>query len=87
MRDIAIDPNNPNILIANEIAGMPGVMLGIYRSTNALAASPTFVQTQVFNEPVLTSDIDGVEFAAIHPAGDTDATFYAAHRKPTAVEF
>lgn len=74
VRDIAIDPTNPNILLAGVVAAS-GVG-GIYRSTDALAASPTFTQTEVFNSSS-TSELT-VEFAAIHPAGNTDATFYAA---------
>lgn len=78
VRDIAIDPTNANILIANPIATSANAG-GIYRSTNALAADPTtvtFTQTLVINS-TSTSALAG-EFAAIHPTGDADATFYAA---------
>lgn len=74
VRDIAIDPNDPNILVAGLVAS--GGTGGIYRSTDALSANPTFTQTQVFNSNS-TSELTA-EFAAIHPAGDTNATFYAA---------
>ena len=76
--DIAIDPANPNILIAIPIA--TGVNQGgIYRSTNALDPIPanvTFTQTFIVNS-TSTSTLNG-ELTAIHPVGDVDATFYAA---------
>ncbi|MEJ7622557.1 MAG: carboxypeptidase regulatory-like domain-containing protein [Pyrinomonadaceae bacterium] len=77
VRDIAIDPSNADILLANVIAS--GGAGGLYRSTNALNADPatvTFSQTEIFNA-TSTSELTG-EFAAIHPAGDDNATFYAA---------
>ncbi|MEZ5307501.1 MAG: VCBS repeat-containing protein [Pyrinomonadaceae bacterium] len=74
VRDIAIDPSNPDILIANVIAGSPSG--GIYRSTNALANNPNFSLVQLFDSGS-TSELTA-EFAAIHPSGDTNATFYAA---------
>ena len=72
IRDIAIDPSDPNIMLANVIL----VGGGIYRSTNALAASPTW--TQVVNFSSGTTSNLTAEFAVIHPAGDVNATFYAA---------
>ncbi len=74
VRDIAIDPNDPNILIANLVLNATG---GIMRSTNALAATPTWTQSFAFTSGTSTSNLTG-EFAAIHPAGDLNATFYAA---------
>ena len=73
VRDIAIDPADPNILVASLVAS--GGAGGIYRTANALAGDPntvSFTQTQVFNS-TSTSEL-ATEFAAIHPAGDTDAT-------------
>lgn len=75
VRDIAIDPSNPNILVANSVFNGGG----LFRSTNALNADPTtvtFSQTATFSS-TSTSELTA-EFAAIHPAGDADATFYAA---------
>jgi Secretion system C-terminal sorting domain len=74
VRDIAIDPNNPNILLANLVINTTG---GIMRSTDALAATPTWTQSFAFNTGTSTSNLTA-EFAAIHPAGDLNATFYAA---------
>ncbi|MBP6003394.1 MAG: VCBS repeat-containing protein [Pyrinomonadaceae bacterium] len=77
VRDIAIDPSNANILVANLIAS--GGAGGIYRSANALAADPTtatFTQVEIFNS-TSTSELTA-EFTAIHPAANADATFYAA---------
>lgn len=72
IRDIAIDPNDPNILLANVVAAGGG----LYRSANALASTPTW--TQVFSFPSGTTSNLTAEFAVIHPAGDANATFYAA---------
>lgn len=75
VRDIAIDPSNPNILVANVVANGGG----IYRTANALAADPTtitFTQSEAWAS-TSTSELTA-EFAAIHPVGDTNATFYAA---------
>lgn len=74
VRDIAIDPSNPNILVAAVVAGTPTG--GIYRSQDALAAIPAFAQTQGFTGTT-TSELTA-EFASIKPNGATDATFYAA---------
>ncbi len=74
VRDIAIDPANPNVLVAGVVAAS-GVG-GIYRTDNALSASPTFTQSEVFNSSS-TSELT-TTFAAIHPSGDASATFYAA---------
>ncbi|MEO7310897.1 MAG: hypothetical protein ABIX01_10905, partial [Chitinophagaceae bacterium] len=74
VRDIAIDPSNPNILLANLVAGGGG----IYRSINALSATPTW--SQVFAFPSGSGGTSNLtaEFAAVHPVGDADATIYAA---------
>lgn len=74
VRDIAIDPSNPNILIANLVANTTG---GIMRSTDALSATPTWTQAFAFTSGSSTSNLTA-EFAAIHPVADPDATFYAA---------
>ena len=71
VRDIAIDPNDPNILIADLVVSGGG----LYRSANALAATPTWVQVLSFSGS--TSNLTA-EFAAIHPVADLNATFYAA---------
>ncbi|MEZ5425474.1 MAG: VCBS repeat-containing protein [Pyrinomonadaceae bacterium] len=74
VRDIALDPGNSNILVAALVAGAGTG--GLYRSTDILSSNPTFTQTQIFNSSS-TSELTA-EFAAIHPQGDADATFYAA---------
>jgi hypothetical protein len=74
VRDIAIDPANANILVAAVVAAAPTG--GIYRTTDALAAAPTFTQTFQYTTGTTTSELTA-EFAAIRPAGSTDATFYA----------
>lgn len=75
VRDIAIDPSNANIMIADLVVGNGG----LYRTTNALAATPTWTQVSVFTG-TNTSNLTA-EFAAIHPAADANATFYAAAGK------
>ncbi|CAN5670778.1 hypothetical protein BH20ACI4_BH20ACI4_21800 [soil metagenome] len=74
VRDIAFDPANPNILVAGVVAS--GGVGGIYRSDNALSATPTFTQPEIFNS-TSTNELT-TEFAVIHPTGDANATFYAA---------
>ncbi len=79
IRDIAIDPGNPDILVAGMVAGGPTG--GIYRTTNALSAAPTFTQVRSYTG-TSTSDLT-TEFAAIRPAGAPDAIFYAASGQGT----
>ena len=74
IRDLAIDPNNANVMVAGVVAAGPTG--GIYTSTNALSATPTFTQTQSY-VGTTTSELT-TEFAAIHPVGNANATFYAA---------
>jgi hypothetical protein len=73
VRDIAIDPTNPNILVAGVVSSTVG---GIHRSADALSAAPTF--TQVFAYTGTSSSELNTELAAVHPAGAEDAIFYAA---------
>lgn len=75
VRDIAIDPANPNILVAAVVAGVPTG--GLYRSADALAPSPTFTQTFSYTSGTSTSELNA-ELASVHPIGNADATFYAA---------
>ncbi len=77
VRDIVIDPLNSNLLIANEITG--GGTGGIYVSTDALSATPTFTQRVIFNSG-LTSLLTA-EFAIQHTAGP-NPTIYAATGNP-----
>ncbi len=78
VRDIAIDPDDANVLIAIPIA-TGASQGGIYQSTNALNADPTtvtFTQRVVTNS-TSTSTLNG-ELTAFQPALVADATFYAA---------
>jgi hypothetical protein len=80
VRDIEMDPLDPNIMVANLVVGNGG----IYRTTNALAPTPTW--TNVFtmvNGTGGTNNTDA-EFAVVHPAGDANATFYAGTGNNTA---
>ncbi|MEQ1605927.1 MAG: carboxypeptidase-like regulatory domain-containing protein [Pyrinomonadaceae bacterium] len=78
VRDIAIDPTNPNILIAGIVSSTVG---GIHRSADALSANPTF--TQVFAYTGTTTSELNTELTSIHPAGAGDAVFYAASGQGT----
>lgn len=79
VRDIAIDPADPNILVAGVVASGPTG--GIYRSVNALSASPTFTQSVIYTG-TSTSDLT-TEFAAMRPPGAGSAVFYAASGQST----
>ena len=74
VRDIAVDPRDPNLMIASLIAGSGTG--GIYRTTNALAASPTFTQTFPINASS-TGELN-VEFAAFDTGAGNDPIFYGA---------
>lgn len=74
VRDIAFDPADPNILIANVVAA-DGVG-GLYRSADALAVAPSFIQTEVFNSSS-TNELTA-EFATFRDPLADDAVFYAA---------
>lgn len=73
VRDIAIDPADPNILVAGVVSSTVG---GIHRTANALAATPIF--TQVFTYVGTTTSELTTEFASVRPAGTGNAVFYAA---------
>src|SRR6185295_11330076 len=69
--DMAMDPSDPNVLIATVVgAAADG---GIYRTANALAATPTFTRTRVLPD---TSTTGRAELAITRNAGVT--TVYAA---------
>lgn len=74
VRDIIIDPLNPDLLIANSVQA--GGLGGIYVSTDALAASPTFTQRAVFTS-TSTNELTA-EFAIQHTVGNPNPTIYAA---------
>ncbi len=71
VRDIAIDPSDPNLLVAGVVAA--GGVGGIYVSTDALAASPTFTQRQTFTS---TSTNELTSEFAVHGTG-AGLTIYA----------
>jgi photosystem II stability/assembly factor-like uncharacterized protein len=73
VRDIAIDPTDPNILVAGVVSGTVG---GIHRSSDALSAVPTF--TNVVPYIASTTSELTTEFAVARPPGAREAIFYAA---------
>lgn len=77
VRDIIIDPLNPNLMVANMAATHGGG--GLYTSTNALTAFPTFSQNQVFNTTNNSFNDITAELAIHHtdPA-QPNPTIYAA---------
>ncbi|MEO7659710.1 MAG: hypothetical protein ABIV48_08845, partial [Pyrinomonadaceae bacterium] len=74
VRDIAVDPMDPNIMVANLVTNGGG----IYRSINAMGALPVWTQVMSFASGTGGTSSLTAEFAAVHPAGDANATFYAA---------
>lgn len=73
VRDIVMDPLDPNRLVVN--VAQVGAVNGLYLSTDALAPSPTFTLREPFagtSASQLTA-----EFAIYHTGGP-DATIYAA---------
>lgn len=75
VRDIVIDPLNPNLLVAWVVANGGGVLV----SNNAMNADPatvTMVQ-RVTASGTATSDVNG-ELAISHPAGAPQPTIYVA---------
>lgn len=72
VRDIVIDPLNPNFLVAGVASGGIG---GIYVSLDALAPIPTFTQRQVFTG---SSIIDSTTEFALHHTSGSNPTVYAA---------
>ena len=71
--DIVIDPVDPNRMLANLVSANVG---GVYLSTNALSAQPSFTRTLPLNG---TSSNDlRTEFAAQRTGGAATPTFYAA---------
>lgn len=72
VRDIAIDPTDPNIMVASMVVGGGG----LYRTTDALAPSPTF--TQVLNFTCTTTSNCTAELVAQRSGGAANATFYVA---------
>ncbi len=73
-RDLIIDPSNPDILLANMVVSGGGVIRSVNASSGTVA-SATFTTVQTFTGG--TNELTA-EFAAIHPAGDANATFYTA---------
>lgn len=74
VRDMAIDPTDANVLVVGVVAAGPTG--GIYRSADALAATPTFTQTQSYTG-TSTSELT-TELTSIRPPGSPNAIFYAA---------
>lgn len=72
VRDIIIDPNDPNLLVAGVVA--TGGVGGIYVSSDALATAPTFTQRVTFTA-TSTNELTS-EFTAHRDA--TTLTLYAA---------
>ena|GEM_PF-2272584 len=73
VRDIAFEPGNPNTLLVGVDDPATGGIDGIWRSTNALAATPSAI---TFTRTLVTADFTNV-MLAIHKAGSV-VTVYAA---------
>ncbi|HEX8281536.1 MAG TPA: hypothetical protein VF551_09170, partial [Chthoniobacterales bacterium] len=71
--DLAIDPGDPNVMLANVI-GESGDG-GIYRTADALSATPTWVRTRTLPD---TQTQGRAEFSFIRKTGDNTPIVYAA---------
>jgi Peptidase family C25 len=74
MVDIAIDPGNPDLVLCTLADALGNGDGGVYRSTNALAAVPTFTRTFVTNPANSNSRTE----LALHRSGGGVVTVYAA---------
>jgi photosystem II stability/assembly factor-like uncharacterized protein len=72
VRDLVLDPLNPDLLVCHLVANGGG----IYVSTNATAATPSFTRRQQFS----SSDFNELtgELAIQHTVGNANPTIYAA---------
>lgn len=75
VRDIAIDPQNPNFLVAAVVI-TSNALAGIHVSTDALGATPTFTQRVSFNS-ASTNDVNS-EVAIQRSIGAPLPTVYVA---------
>jgi len=71
VRDLVLDPLNPNLLVCNLVTNGGG----IYVSNDALSGSPTFTRTFTFTG---SSTNDFTAEFAIHHTGGPNPTIYAA---------
>jgi hypothetical protein len=74
MVDVVIDPGNPDLVLCGYGDALNLNEGGVYRSTNALSASPTFVRTFVAGLGVTNSRTE----LALHRSGGGVVTVYAA---------
>jgi Calx-beta domain len=82
--DMVMEPGNPNNLLVSVIGATPGSTLGgIYRTTNALAASPIFTQVlSTTNPPAPRSAVR--TSLAINKVGTIITAYAATGETPTA---
>lgn len=75
--DIAMEPGNPNNIVAAVFGNAAAGDGGYYRSTNALAGSPTFTQTLQLNTRTLKFGINkvGSTVTVLAGSGDGNGTF------------
>ena len=72
--DIVMDPGNPNLVLCTEGDSFSLGEGGVYRSTDALAATPTFVRTFIAGVGTTASRTE----LALHRSGTGVITVYAA---------
>jgi len=72
--DIVMDPGDPNLVLATLADSFSLAEGGVYRSTNALAATPTFVRTFTAGTGTSNSRTE----LALHRSGGGVVTVYAA---------
>ena len=75
--DLEFEPGNPNTLLATVFGGgASGADAGVYRTNNALAATPTFSRTLAVGD---TSDLFRTELAIHKNAVTNQVTVFAAY--------
>jgi hypothetical protein len=84
MTDVVMEPGNSNTLVVATLGpGSSGLNSNIYRTTNALAATPTFTQT--LSLPPITSSLGGPRInLATNKVGSIVTIYAATGETPTA---
>jgi hypothetical protein len=82
MSDVVIDPSDPNVLLLYAYGGFDPPDGGVYRTTDALAAEPTFTHTLTIGSNFLDVNLRG-ELALTRAKGRT-TVYLASGETPTA---
>lgn len=81
--DMVMEPGNPNHILAG-VFGLTGATSGVYETTNALAANPTFIQ-RLSLPPAVSPPDPGIRVQlAINKVGSTTTVYAATSETPPA---